>query len=157
MLNIKCSSCWRDEVAQSVKWQHWAIQLKFDQLSAAVVFSPCPCWSSILLLHIRVKQPDMWNWPPTCMVKNEWTFTSTSFCTFLIPYSHRKNFALMNLCLKVLNTWRRFSEEFLVVSRSLINICNSLCLFRWKWNHPTHYTTLKAVAWIIIQSIKTLG
>ena len=73
-------------IAPSIKWQHRAVQLKFDQLSAAAVFTPpCPYWSSILLLHIRVKQPHMWNWPPSCLMKNGRTFTSTPFYTFIIP------------------------------------------------------------------------
>jgi hypothetical protein len=86
VLNIQHNSCWRADIAQSIKWKHRAIQLKFDQLSAAVVFlPPCPYWSSVLLLHVRVKQPDMWNWPPSCVVKNEWTWTSISFYAFIIP------------------------------------------------------------------------
>jgi hypothetical protein len=55
VLNVQHNFCWRAEIAQSIKWQHQAIQLKFDQLSLAVVFSPpCPHQSSILSLHIGV-------------------------------------------------------------------------------------------------------
>lgn len=91
VLNIQDNSCWRAEIAHSVKWQHRAVQLKFDQLSAAAVFlPPCPYWSSVLLLHITVKQPDMWNWPPSCVVKNEWTWTATSFYAFIIPLATGK-------------------------------------------------------------------
>jgi hypothetical protein len=159
MLNIKRNSYWRVEVAQSIKWQHRAIQLKYDHLSAAAVFlTPRSCQSSILLLHIRVKQPDMQNWPPFYIVKNEWTFTSTSFFIFIIPLATRRTSPWRICAWKFWTPGWDFQKSFwLLVCSSLINICNSLWLNRWKWNHPIRYTTLKPVAWIIMWSIKTLG
>jgi hypothetical protein len=103
----------------------------WSALSSSCIFTTMSILISVLLLHIWVKQPDMWKWPPSWLVKNEWTCTSTPFYTFIITLATGRTSPWRISAWKFRKIGGDFQKSFwlLVVPRSI-----SVIVCDWTWN-----------------------